>query len=98
MQGSNLRPLACKASALPAELILRYSIYYNINKDIGDPYVIRTRDTAVKVRCDSRLANGLIYYEWRRSSDLNHRGLTKVLHDCQTCSFGNSDSSTWLHK
>ena len=25
MQGSNLRPLACKASALPAELILRYT-------------------------------------------------------------------------
>src|SRR5699024_7401852 len=26
MQGSNLRPLACKASALPAELILRYYV------------------------------------------------------------------------
>src|SRR5699024_11174327 len=28
MQGSNLRPLACKASALPAELILQIDIIF----------------------------------------------------------------------
>ena len=50
MQGSNLRPPACKAGALPAELILR----------IGDPYGIRTRVTAVKGRCLNRLTNGPI--------------------------------------
>ncbi len=48
MQGSNLRPPACKAGALPAELILH----------IGDPYGNRTRDTAVKGRCLNRLTNG----------------------------------------
>ena len=48
MQGSNLRPPACKAGALPAELILH----------IGDPYGIRTRVTAVKGRCLNRLTNG----------------------------------------
>ncbi len=51
MQGSNLRPLACKASALPAELILRI---------VGDPYGIRTRVTAVKGRCLNHLTNGPI--------------------------------------
>jgi hypothetical protein len=49
MQGSNLRPPACKADALPAELILH--IY-------GDPYGIRTRVTAVKGRCLNHLTNG----------------------------------------
>ncbi len=51
MQGSNLRPLACKASALPAELILHI---------VGDPYGIRTRVTAVKGRCLNHLTNGPI--------------------------------------
>src|SRR5690625_3303657 len=33
MQGSNLRPLACKASALPAELILQCDLnYYHSDK------------------------------------------------------------------
>ncbi len=50
MQGSNLRPPACKAGALPAELILHIII--------GDPYGIRTRVTAVKGRCLNRLTNG----------------------------------------
>lgn len=48
MTGSNRRPSACKADALPAELILRY----------GDPYGIRTRVTAVKGRCLNRLTKG----------------------------------------
>jgi hypothetical protein len=48
MTGSNRRPSACKADALPAELILH----------IGDPYGNRTRDTAVKGRCLNRLTNG----------------------------------------
>ena len=50
MTGSNRRPPACKAGALPAELILR-----NMN---GDPYGIRTRVTAVKGRCLNRLTKG----------------------------------------
>ena len=48
MTGSNRRPSACKADALPAELIL-------LN---GDPYGNRTHDTAVKGRCLNRLTNG----------------------------------------
>ena len=48
MTGSNRRPSACKADALPAELILHY----------GDPYGIRTRVTAVKGRCLNRLTKG----------------------------------------
>jgi hypothetical protein len=48
MTGSNRRPSACKADALPAELILQ----------LDDPYGIRTRDTAVKGRCLNRLTNG----------------------------------------
>ena len=49
MTGSNRRPSACKADALPAELILH---------NVGDPYGIRTRVTAVKGRCLNRLTNG----------------------------------------
>ena len=49
MTGSNRRPSACKADALPAELILHV---------IGDPYGIRTRVTAVKGRCLNRLTKG----------------------------------------
>jgi hypothetical protein len=41
MTGSNRRHPACKAGALPAELIARD----------GDPYGIRTRVAAVKGRC-----------------------------------------------
>ena len=48
MTGSNRRPSACKADALPAELILQNS----------DPYGIRTRVTAVKGRCLNRLTKG----------------------------------------
>src|SRR5919199_1955636 len=48
MTGSNRRPSACKADALPAELILQN----------GDPYGIRTRVTAVKGRCLNRLTKG----------------------------------------
>ena len=50
MTGSNRRPSACKADALPAELILHYTY--------GDPYGIRTRVTAVKGRCLNRLTKG----------------------------------------
>ncbi len=53
MTGSNRRPSACKADALPAELIL-----HNVMICIGDPYGIRTRVTAVKGRCLNRLTNG----------------------------------------
>ena len=49
LTGSNRWPLACKASALPAELNLRSN---------GDPYGIRTRVTAVKGRCLNHLTNG----------------------------------------
>jgi hypothetical protein len=48
MTGSNRRPSACKADALPAELILQN----------GDPYGNRTHVTAVKGRCLNRLTNG----------------------------------------
>ena len=48
MTGSNCRHPACKAGALPAELIVH----------IGDPSGNRTRDTAVKGRCLNRLTNG----------------------------------------
>ena len=53
MTGSDRRPSACKADALPAGLILHLS---------GDPYGIRTRVTAVKGRCLNRLTNGPILY------------------------------------
>ena len=59
MTGSNRRPPACKAGALPAELILHNQVrvimllYFN-----GDPYGIRTRVTAVKGRCLNHLTNG----------------------------------------
>ena len=48
MTGSNRRHPACKAGALPAELIARD----------GDPWGNRTPDTAVKGRCLDRLTNG----------------------------------------
>ena len=62
MTGSNRRPPACKAGALPAELILHdlvkcYKLFCFIN---GDPYGIRTRVTAVKGRCLNHLTNGPI--------------------------------------
>ena len=44
----NQRPLACEASALPAEL----------STHLGDPYENRTRDSAVKGRCLNLLTNG----------------------------------------
>src|SRR5690554_7571793 len=53
MTGSNCRHLACKASALPAELIAQ----------IGDPYGIRTRVTAVKGRCLELLDQRAIFAE-----------------------------------
>ena len=62
LTGSNRWPLACKASALPAELNLRSN---------GDPYGIRTRVTAVKGRCLNHLTNGPIKKRSRR--DLNPR-------------------------
>src|SRR5699024_11046238 len=60
MQGSNLRPLACKASALPAELILQQ---IKLCKN-GDPYGIRTRVTAVKGRCLNRLTKGPLSFSF----------------------------------
>ena len=47
MTGSNCRHSACKADALPAELIAH-----------GDPCEIRTREPAVKGRCLNHLTNG----------------------------------------
>ena len=49
MTGSNCRHPACKAGALPAELIVH---------EVGDPWGNRTPDTAVKGRCLNRLTNG----------------------------------------
>ena len=49
MTGSNCRHPACKAGALPAELIVHV---------VGDPWGNRTPDTAVKGRCLNRLTNG----------------------------------------
>ena len=49
MTGSNCRHSACKADALPAELIAQIN---------GDPWGIRTPDSAVKGRCLNRLTNG----------------------------------------
>ena len=49
MTGSNRRPSACKADALPAELILQYN----------DSYGTRTRVTAVKGRCLNRLTKAM---------------------------------------
>ena len=43
MTGSNRRPPACKAGALPAELILRIN-KHTTNKTNGDPYGVRTRE------------------------------------------------------
>ncbi len=48
MTGSNCRHPACKAGALPAELIARN----------GDPWGNRTPVIAVKGRCLDRLTNG----------------------------------------
>ena len=48
MTGSNRRHPACKAGALPAELIARD----------GDPWGNRTPVIAVKGRCLNRLTNG----------------------------------------
>ena len=49
MTGSNCRHPACKAGALPAELIVHV---------VGDPWGNQTPDTAVKGRCLNRLTNG----------------------------------------
>ena len=60
MTGSNCRHPACKAGALPAELIVHG----------GDPSGNRTRDTAVKGRCLNRLTKEP---KWLRRKDLNQR-------------------------
>ena len=54
---------ACKAGALPAELILRS----------GDPYGIRTRVTAVKGRCLNHLTNGPICMAEKKGFEPSHR-------------------------
>ena len=79
MTGSNRRPSACKADALPAELILHrnrcyitvYILYkaYVLN---GDPYGIRTRVTAVKGRCLNHLTKGPIL---RLKQDKNYNNI-----------------------
>ena len=64
MTGSNRRHPACKAGALPAELIPRN----------GDPWGNRTPDTAVKGRCLDLLTNGPLKSEWwlTRGSNAGH--------------------------
>ena len=61
MTGSNRRPSACKADALPAELSPLTFNVATYNSISNDPYGIRTRDTAVKGRCLNRLTNGPKY-------------------------------------
>jgi hypothetical protein len=79
MTGSNRRPSACKADALPAELILRSTgcasacvatgrCVLNMPSLLGDPYGIRTRVTAVKGRCLNRLTNGPTYNNKQNNS------------------------------
>lgn len=50
MTGSNRRPPACKAGALPAELIALIQIVPQHYLYFGDPYGTRTRAAAVKER------------------------------------------------
>ena len=50
----NTRPSACKADALPAELL----------KDIGDATGTRTPITAVKGRCPNRLDDGVMVHSY----------------------------------
>ena len=71
MTGSNRRHPACKAGALPAELIARIRGFAcsrdrlielatnrTSNYEIGDPWGNRTPVIAVKGRCLNRLTNG----------------------------------------
>ena len=62
MTGSNRRPSACKADALPAELILQtMKLFLLARINFGDPYGTRTRVTSVKGRCLNRLTKGPKY-------------------------------------
>ena len=59
MTGSNCRHPACKAGALPAELIALDKFNIKVIENLyGDPWGNRTPDTAVKGRCLNRLTNG----------------------------------------
>ena len=85
MTGSNRRPSACKADALPAELILHY----------GDPYGIRTRVTAVKGRCLNRLTKGpsiLVVYIKRASNRARTGDLFLTMEVLYLLSYGSSSS------
>ncbi len=71
MTGSNCRHPACKAGALPAELIAQLNwhgenpvklIYKKVVCYNGDPYGIRTRVTAVKGRCLKPLDQGAVFF------------------------------------
>ena len=80
MTGSNCRHPACKAGALPAELIVHG----------GDPSGNRTRDTAVKGRCLNHLTMEPCFFDrftvfltspsWARTSDntVNSRALYQL--------------------
>ena len=81
MTGSNRRPPACKAGALPAELILRFTIQMNV----GDPYGIRTRVTAVKGRCLNRLTNGPFYLKNKLAPQVGFEPTTaRLTAECST--------------
>jgi hypothetical protein len=58
MTGSNCRPPACKAGALPTELIALD----------GDPWGTRTPVTAVKGRCLNRLTKGPKWWAYQDSN------------------------------
>ena len=58
MTGSNRRPHACKAYALPAELIAHMEL----------PVRFELTTYALLVRCSGQLSYGSIYYLGRRSA------------------------------
>ena len=75
IQGSNLWPSACKADALPTELILQKS----------DPCGIWTHDTSVKGWCLNHLTNGSSTES--KGFEPLIQALTRIQH-FQCCSFG----------
>jgi hypothetical protein len=93
MTGSNRRPSACKADALPAELILQY-VFFVAAKEDGDPYGIRTRVTAVKGRCLNRLTNGPVYLQKIKASNRARTGdLFLTMEALYLLSYGSNGSA-----
>ena len=82
MTGSNRRPSACKADALPAELILQLNLlsqnligklFSLVRKNFGDPYGTRTRVTSVKGRCLNHLTKGPKYMAEKKGFEPSRR-------------------------